>query len=326
MILLRWVYCTILFSLSVEAVTGAVVTPKTIQLGGLFQSFGIADLSYNNVREEFANQCLAAFVMAVDEINKGNKILPNTKINIISSLGNTIMPLFPINPVFEGAVRSYILRNKAPEILIAVDYARDLYIAQSTAQTLNDWGIIDFLTGSKSGSFVHKDLYPLTVQNTANQINEAKILMNLIANTYGWMNVALLYDFDTQNTLDGVDALIAAAAANGVKLLTTIPLASNTKNFASIIKEIIPFKATIYILLMSGTSAGYLLEQGFNKGLFHDGTQVLVTSITVLSEIQNALTPTGIYFLVVMILLRYHVWVISYFCYYPFLTDLYRND
>jgi hypothetical protein len=38
---------------------------------------------------------------------------------------------------------------------------------------------------------------------------------------------------------------------------------------------------------------GYLLEQGYNAGLFHDGTQVLLPSIAVFSDIQKALTPIG---------------------------------
>jgi hypothetical protein len=121
MILLKWV-CTILSISILESVH----IPKSIQLGGLFQGFAVVDLSYKNTRQEAGNQYVAAFVMAVDEINKNNNILPNTKIDIISSIGNIMEPVFPRNPVYEGAVRSFEIRNKAPEILIAIDSATDL--------------------------------------------------------------------------------------------------------------------------------------------------------------------------------------------------------
>ena len=141
--------------------------PLTFPIGGIFDSYQVVDKSLQFVRQEAGSQNLAAFVMAIDEINNKfdgifDNILPHTKLRMIVGVGSNISITYPVNDYMRGGARAYLLRQRDASLIAIVDTANTSSMAAATAQTLNNWGILDFLSGSTSAAFAHSEYYPLT--------------------------------------------------------------------------------------------------------------------------------------------------------------------
>jgi hypothetical protein len=177
---------------------------------------------------------------------------------------------------------------------ILTDSSNTVDKVSSTAQTFNRWGVIDVLTRSPSAVFAHNDLYPLTLQITPSETLETLILLQLISQRYQWKSVAVFFTFDTQVGLDSITEFVNSATDLGVGLLVELPSGASESDFTAGIKSARESGATIFVLLMTGSSAGHLMEQGYNEDLFNTGTQVLTTSTAIYRDIILALTPAGL--------------------------------
>jgi hypothetical protein len=123
--------------------------PPHFTLGGLFDTY-VKDASSNLVRKDAGRQYLAAFVMAVDEINNKNdgiqdELLPFTKIRMMCEIGVSMVKLYPPNNFVNGAARAYVLRMKDLSMVAAVDGSSIDESTSATAQTLNNWGVLDMI-------------------------------------------------------------------------------------------------------------------------------------------------------------------------------------
>jgi Receptor family ligand binding region/7 transmembrane sweet-taste receptor of 3 GCPR len=272
--------------------------PPYFSIGGLFDTFAVENSSLEYVRQDAGSQYLAAFVMAVDEIN--NKIdgihddlLPNTKIRLICEIGVSILALYPPNNFVYGAGRAYILRLKDSSLVATVDGSSNDDSTSATAQTLNNWGVLSLISRSTSADYAHSDSFPLTLQNTPSKTSEAFSLVHLTSR-FNWDNVAVFFIYDTKIGLDSTVAYQSALPYFGVNLLGSYPIKTGQTNFDLPISQAVATGATIFAFFLDGGAAGQLLEQGYNAGLFHDGTQVLATSTSDLKDIRAAFTPAGL--------------------------------
>ena len=157
------------------------VPPQTFLIGGMFDTYQVENKSLQYVRQEAGSQNLAAFVMAIDEINNKfdgifDNILPRTKLSMIVNGGMNISVTYPVNNYIRGGGRAYLLRSKDTSLIATVDTTQISSTAAATAQTLNTWGILDLLSGSTSSAFAHSEYYPLTLQNTPSETAEANVL------------------------------------------------------------------------------------------------------------------------------------------------------
>ena len=65
------------------------------------------------------------------------------------------------------------------------------------------------------------------------------------------------------------------------------PPVTGQTDFSASIAQAKTSGARIFIFFLGGKSAGLLLEQGYNAGLFHEGTQVLTTSTSNLQDLRG---------------------------------------
>ena len=271
----------------------------TFPIGGIFETFQVKDKSLQYLRQEVASQYLAAFVMAIDEINAKrdgyfDDILPNTKLRMITVIGVNISVSYPLNDFIGGAGRAYLLRNRDSSLVAVVDTAvRDL-MAAATAQTLNYWGILNLMSRSTSNTYAHGEFFPLTLQNAPPETAEAAALVDLIFFNYNWRYVTVVHSYDTQTGLDSFAGFMAAAASVDLTVISVLRVSSSETDFSGIINSGIASGAKIFVLLTGGTEAGRLLEQGYNLGLFHEGTQVFITSISNIADIRSSFTTAGL--------------------------------
>ena len=271
----------------------------TFPIGGIFETFQVKDKSLQYLRQEVASQYLAAFVMAIDEINAKrdgyfDDILPNTKLRMITVIGVNISVSYPLNDFIGGAGRAYLLRNRDSSLVAVVDTAvRDL-MAAATAQTLNNWGILNLMSRSTSNTYAHGEFFPLTLQNAPPETAEAAALVDLIFFNYNWRYVTVVHSYDTQTGLDSFAGFMAAAASVDLTVISVLRVSSSETDFSGIINSGIASGAKIFVLFTGGTEAGRLLEQGYNLGLFHEGTQVFITSISDIADIRSSFSTAGL--------------------------------
>jgi 7 transmembrane sweet-taste receptor of 3 GCPR/Receptor family ligand binding region len=271
--------------------------PPHFTLGGLFDTY-VKDASSNLVRKDAGRQYLAAFVMAVDEINNKNdgiqdELLPYTKIRMMCEIGVSMVKLYPPNNFVNGAARAYVLRMKDLSMVAAVDGSSIDESTSATAQTLNNWGVLDMISRSTSADYAHPETFPLTLQNTPSQISEAFLLAQLVGLKYKWQFVAVFFIYDTKAGLDATVAFQYNLPVHGVGNLGSFPIKTGQINFEFAISQAIDSGATIFAFFLDGQTAGRLLEQGYNAGLFHDGTQVLATSTANIDDIRSSFTAAG---------------------------------
>ena len=275
----------------------ALKPPPNFTLGGLFDTFAIKDTNSTFVRLDAGSQYLAAFVMAIDEINNkrdgvNDNLLPFTQIKMMCEIGVSMVRLYPPNYFVNGAARAYVLRKKDLSMVAAVDGSSIDESTSATAQTLNNWGVLDMISRSTSADYAHPETFPFTLQNTPSQIAEASLLVKLVDN-YNWKYVAVFFIYDTKAGLDATVAFQSNLGKDGVGLLGSYPIKTNQTDFEYPISQATDSGATIFAFFLDGTTAGRLLEQGYNAGLFHDGTQVLATSTSNIDDIKRAFTTAG---------------------------------
>ena len=271
--------------------------PPYFTLGGLFDTFAIKDTNSTFVRLDAGSQYLAAFAMAIDEINNksdgvNDNLLPFTQIKMMCEIGVSMVRLYPPNYFVNGAARAYVLRKKDLSMVAAVDGSSIDESTSATAQTLNNWGVLDMISRSTSADYAHPETFPFTLQNTPSQIAEAYLLVKLVDN-YNWKYVAVFFIYDTKAGLDATVAFQSNLGKDGVGLLGSYPIKTNQTDFEYPISQATDSGATIFAFFLDGTTAGRLLEQGYNAGLFHDGTQVLATSTSNIDDIKRAFTTAG---------------------------------
>lgn len=266
-------------------------------IGGSFETFTVQnDLAL--LRNDRGCQHLAAFMMAVDEINNktdGVNDDINQSIQVSISLGQSFVRSYPSNPYFDGASSTSshigVLAVTFPIPIGIVDATNNLQSAMGSAGTANNFGLMTVLSSQGSSTFKQSEDYPTTLQMSATGYMEAAMISNLISKTYGWTKVVII----ASPTLESVDSVISftAESSNTIQIMAEIIVKIGETDFSSVIQQVEDLGATIFLFFLGGTQVGYLMEQGFNAGLFYDGTQVIVPSMAAYTDIQSALTPIG---------------------------------
>jgi hypothetical protein len=103
----------------------ATPPPPSITVGGLFDSFLIESANLQLVRQEAGSQYVAAFVMAVDEINDKldgtrDNFLPHTHLKMAALPGLDFFPTYPPNNFFQGAAKAFTIRDRDSTIKLTI--------------------------------------------------------------------------------------------------------------------------------------------------------------------------------------------------------------
>eukprot|EP01041_Mallomonas_annulata_P010118 gene10118-21086_t len=134
---------------------------------------------------------------------------------------------------------------------------------------------IDF---ASAGSFLsHADLYPY--YSRVNQVDAygGRVIARLIKSNYGWQNINLFSTADTYGT-DIALEFHDESIKQGINIENYYNFFPGTTDFSDLITTV---KARgvlkVFVFLMKASDAGVLLEQGYNAGLFGEGTQIFGT-------------------------------------------------
>ena len=277
----------------VVAMQTVAIAPPNIFIGGLFNAFNVGTKG-TILRNEKECQHLAAFMLAIDEINdkhdgRFDTIMNGTQVKISLNLGQDYVRTYPPNSYFDGASSVYLGNARYSSMVGLIETDNLLPQAMSVSSTSNAFGLLSMLSTSKSSVFKDSSTYPMTLQISATSFSEALVLGKLLTRRYKYNKQAVFISGDISN-IDSFTGFISNAA-NVIGEFVIIP---GQIDFTAHIDKAKSCGATIFVLFMGGIEAGRLLEQGYNAGLFHEGTQVFTTSTSNIVDMRSSFTANGL--------------------------------
>lgn len=257
----------ILFLLISILVLFARSTPNSVNVG-----FLSSQLLANGQVNIAGNQCLAAFLMAVRAINNKtdglyDDILPNTtlKFAIRSSDGS-----------YANAVRDSIDLTESfnrKGIVAVIGQASDDE-AKASALALSEYGILSISYGATTPLLSDSNIYKYAMTVLPSKSYQGRVIADIITNHFNWKAVSL---FSVTNPYYKIiaDDFLAAAKSYGLTVYLSDYFEEGSNDFTEIIDTVKPLYTKIFVLFMSQTDAARLLSQGYDQGLFIEGTQII---------------------------------------------------
>ena len=289
-------YLVKVVTLSILALQCPLSTTSTdITIGGLFDAFSYAE-DGSLLKNDKECQHLAAFMMAVDEINSKDDgiydklLLNNTEVRMAINPGQSVARLFPTNPYFDGSASVYQIYQSYPSVIGSVETNSVLAHVTASASSLNSFGSVAMLSSNPSSVFNDALVYPMTLQIAPTKYAEAFIISKLISSRLNWKKAVVFASPDVA----GIDSFTSFLRSfSDISLLGIYYLNIGSKDMSDQIRSAKETGARIFIFFLEGESSGRLLEEGYNAGLFYDGTQVIATSTSNIDDIRKAFTPAG---------------------------------
>jgi hypothetical protein len=191
-----------MLSASMEAAETTNSPPLSLSLGGLFNAYGVTNVAPGIYKDEIACQHVAAFVMAVDEINNKNDgildgLFNGITINTSVVLGQRFYRIYPPNPYFDGASSVFELITGAPDLVGTVETSSYLPQAMASADTTNAFGLLSMLTTVRSSVLKTSASSFNILQISPSIYEEALFLKKLITSKkYRWANICTITGSD----------------------------------------------------------------------------------------------------------------------------------
>eukprot|EP01041_Mallomonas_annulata_P013953 gene13953-29698_t len=242
---------------------------NVINVAGIFTSYE----KFNDKQgiDHEGIQGLAAFKIAIHEINERRDILPNHILNFTfrNPVGfyDTTLTMGDIQKYsFNGSgVHAFItgIPEAATDALndIINERFQKIYITTTAGSTL--------LSSKETGSF-HIRTSP------ADSFN-GMALQDIIYTSFGYRKISIFYSFDeislktTMEIGDGFFGLMTQLSTHGFQV--------KSKDFSDHISAAKLAGSQIFIICTDGQTGARLLEQGYNQGLFREGTQIFGSAL-----------------------------------------------
>jgi ABC-type branched-subunit amino acid transport system substrate-binding protein len=243
-----------------------------LHIGGLFSIFdeqGVLDIA----QLEHAS----VFLQAVDEINKNPNLLPNHELQVVMGRGATSLDLaFSADQMFQmtsfaGAVS-------------ALDNVKGGYATKIFEEA--NFMIVNSMTSDTSFGDAH--LYPLKAQTIPIVSYQGMVYQDLLCSS----NLTRVAVFTTDD-LDGTRFAVEFSDGTycNMDVLCHFSFPSYTTDFTDILLGAMDVQARIFVISVnSPETARDLLLQGYELGLFREGTQVLLAELTGFSASLSALS------------------------------------
>jgi hypothetical protein len=259
--------------------------PSTVNIGGIF-----APISSTGVLARDQQEHLAAFVMAINEINNKSdglydNVLVNTTLKFSVEEGNTMATalsnFIQFQTAFAGAGVASVV-NTLPN-----DNA--LYVNQLAT----NMKLTTVMSYASNGAFYADNVYPYSVK-VAGLVSHASYgLQSALCSLGQKMAFFLsLADEDIQALYELSLAFIYAAALEDCQLsvLAEVVVRTDMTDMSSFIGQAIGAGARYFMLLLPASQAAQMIEQGYAAGLF-DEYSVIFTTDRGAQNITSYFTP-----------------------------------
>ena len=239
-------------------------------VGGLFETWDHAfPLSNTLVRNDTGIQYLAAFLMAIQDIN-----------NKTDGIADNILKNYQLYPVVANTIDSSYYDTILGATYVFTDFVvgpNGENAMKYSSLLLEQFSIPQIGFNTKSSDLSDRVKYPYFTRVCSSDTAQSKWLATFVGNMMSWKRILV---FSSSNTY-GVDmesVLENVCSAFGVKILENYVFAPGSESFVPYFSSAEQYGAYIYVIIGSARDTGMMIEQGYNYGIFDAGTQVLVAS------------------------------------------------
>lgn len=269
------------FTKSSNAATYQV--PSVIRIGGVFTRID------QGQPYQLGQYTLAAFLLALQEINNSPTILKATKLDYaieecyLSSsiaISNTVDL---ITQVFNG---------KGVSAMIGPGLSAEAIASASVATSFQS---VQVSNSATSSALSDSTTYPYFARTCPSDIYQARAMASLVCQ-YGWRNIVTFATSDEYG-ITGMQSFLEAfskqCSPNRVLASLTFD-ASSTNIQSSTLVPLVKLQARIFVLFMSATTASAVINEAFNVGLFFEGVQIVGSDSMMGPAVYQSIPPSQI--------------------------------
>ena len=244
--------------------------PKIIKIGGFFSPF-----NENNELDLVQQENLAAFVMAINEINNNPKILGGkTIVFTINSANNyyesTLAGINYINSFYNSGIYglvSGLFNEPVIGLTSLLSNSNNIHNNQDVV-IINSLATDSVLNNSTFGN----QIIPLDSK-------AGEVIQEILCDSYYYHKITVFQD----NSIFGIDAFSYLINNKYCELtiLSNYIFSNEQIDFQTEIENAKQIGSTVFVLLTYLTNAAHILTQGYELNLFVDGTQVFCNHLII---------------------------------------------
>jgi ABC-type branched-subunit amino acid transport system substrate-binding protein len=259
-------------------------TPEVIKIGGLFSVF-----DSNGNPDPLQAQCLAAFLMAVKEVNANKNLLPQTKLVTGVIEGNGFSGMITA----ATSLMNYYFGGTGVDLVVSAGNDVETEIS---SQLFSQNKIIQIHTVAQAVELANGFLYSKRLQTTPLLSYQGRAILSL-ACYIGMERVTVFY----LDNLFGKETLNQLSTGCGPKKRWTIvnsyAIDYGTTDFIGngILQKAANDETRNFIIILDDpTTAGILMEQGYNFGLFVENTQIIGSNEITVTDLWQKMNPATV--------------------------------
>lgn len=260
---------------SERSLTTATI-PTEVYIGFVYPQFkplSIFDDHSDESQDYDGSQYLAAFLMAVREINNKtdgiyDDVLVNTTIKF--AVRDTRGPF--IDDIEDAKdLAAVVFNNTGVKVVVG---AASNAASSAIAQVFNDYKI-DQVAYASTGSFLsYVGPYPYYFRTCMDDAFEGYALADIAKKYYGWDIISTFSSSDSFGT-DGFLQFSLRATELGIKIRSIHQFRAGTEDLTEVVNEALSFGSQVFFLFLSSKDAANLLATGYKLGLFKEGIQII---------------------------------------------------
>eukprot|EP00736_Rhodelphis_marinus_P013100 Rmarinus@m.13950 len=239
--------------------TDEVSQTVLINLGGMFPLF---TRMAPYVIDKGGTQRFAAFVMAIDEINESEEILPNTKLNYVlrdsrRDEGRAVAEASALSDAFDGNGVSAVVGPASSEPTKTTQY---IFRTVETPQ-------ISY--SATSPALSDSELYPYFFRSCVSDSFQGVALAEVVK-ALGWTKLVTLSSTDTYG-VSGIGVFLEAAREVGIDVLSSQTIPVDDSSIGAQVQELAASDARLFLLFSPSSSASKVLEHAYAEGILGPG-------------------------------------------------------
>ena len=263
-------------------------------IGFIATTFDVVQKQF--VRNAEGAQHLAAFMMAVDEINNSNDL--DIRLRPEVSLGNIDYISSIIDKSYDGAAaaRDIFLSDYLPQAVIIADSGDK---ARSAGEVLQSLGVPSLYTKERGSQLSHPSIVSESFRMTPSEAQDGAVIRR-VCRHYGWTRVAVVYsqdDFGSDTFFNFKTQQLDGDIERQFVVLAEQSFLKHQHSFTAEVAALRESGATVFLAFVSqATKLAEFFVYAFRGGLFQQGTQVLFVchepNVEVIKEVGKLLLPS----------------------------------
>lgn len=277
-------HVAIIVQSNISAAVKPIPPPTIIRIGGLFSRLNQVGQVY-----ELGQYTLAAFLLAIEEINNSTTILKSIKLEYAVEdcyLSSSAAITETVNLITQ------VFGSKGVKAFIGPDVSTEAIASASVAASFQT---VQVSSSATSSALSNSLSYPYFTRTCPSDVYQAKAMASLVCQ-YGWRNIVTFASSDYYGTA-GMASFLSEFASqcspNRVLVSVTVDINAPVIDAPSVV-SLIKLQARIFVLFMSANSASSILNEGFNSGLFFQGCQIIGSDAMMGPEVYQSIQPSNI--------------------------------